>query len=67
MSSGRNWVSLSEIRQASRQWHCSWFVAWCRLRCRRAYWDRTACALSESTNAGASSDAKPESKMPHLR
>lgn len=67
MSFGSNWVSLSEIRQASRQWHCSWFVAWCRLRCRREYWDCRASALVGPTNAGASRGAMAESKMPHLR
>jgi len=66
MSFGSNWVSLSEIRQASRQWHCSWFVAWSRLRCRRAYWDPTRAAAG-STSAGTSRGARAESKMPHLR
>jgi hypothetical protein len=34
----RPMISLSEVRRAKEHWGCGWFVAWNRLRCRRAYW-----------------------------
>lgn len=44
-------ISLSEVRRAKHEWHCGWFVAWSRLRCRGAYWSEREMPRAEAPAA----------------
>jgi hypothetical protein len=51
-------ISPLDVYRARKHWDCGWFVAWTRLRCRRAYWDGTQAQQSVVGGADPGHEAR---------